>query len=286
MKEEEYNESLKRFDTVISAATAISQGAADRPSPTSRHYYASVLFTRLCANGISLLYISPRSRLVKPIFEHWDFAAIASLSRNLIDCYLTFYYLCVDEISQDEWDCRWNVFNLHDCLRRRKLFEHFGSSPEELASWDECAEELRSRLTNNPFFCSLRRHLQSDCLKAKSAFLLSQDDLIARMGLNVSKFRGYYVFLSSQVHSYPLGFYRTGEGDRGRGLENEVEKGYIEWALTSAKFFVRRASKEMIKLFPDADNGLSAQGRDALFLSPEDDLDMTNTCRPTADGRG
>lgn len=272
-----YIESLILFDSTVSAATAISQEIAGRPSPTSAHYYASVLFTRLCTNGVSLLYIAPRSRLVNSEFEHWDFASIASLVRNLIECYLTFYYLCVDTIAQDEWDCRWNLFNLHDCQRRRKLFEHFGSSQEELATWDEQAKDLKERLTSNPFFCSLNRQLQADCLKAKKAFTLSRDDLIARMGLNVSKIRGYYLFLSSQVHSYPLGFYRTGEGGRGRGIENDVEKRYIEWALTSAKFFLQRALKEMISLFPGSESCLSAQGREALFVLPEDDLGITRT---------
>lgn len=277
MQDEEYDKSLKSFDAVISAATAISQGAAGRPAPTSGHYYASVLFTRLCTNGVSLLYVAPRSRLVSATFEHWDFTAIASLVRNLIEIYLTFYYLCIDAISDEEWDCRWNIFNLHDCLRRRKLFEHFGSSPEELTTWDEQAEELRGRLTRNPFFCSIKDQVKADYLKAKRAFILSQDDLVARMGLNVTKFRGVYIFLSSQVHSYPLGFYRTGESDRGRGLENDVEKRYIAWALDLAKFFVRRASKEIAVLFPGSDVDLSARGREAVFLAPEEDFNITNS---------
>jgi hypothetical protein len=34
---------------------------------------------------------------------------------------LNFFYLCVDECLDDEWDCRWNLFNLHDTMARVAL---------------------------------------------------------------------------------------------------------------------------------------------------------------------
>jgi hypothetical protein len=71
-----------------------------------------------------------------------------------------------------------------------------------------------------------------------------------------------------------LGFYRTGEGGRGRGLENEVEKGYIESMLRLAQSFVRKATKEIVVLFPDSDKQLSASGRKAIFETADDDLDI------------
>ena len=270
----DYNDALKKFDVVISGATSISQGAAGRPAQSSQHFYASTLFTRLCTSGVSLLYLSPRSRLVVPLFSHWDFSAIASLTRNLIECYTTFYYLCIDQVSEDEWNCRWNLFNLHDCLRRRKMFECFGENAVELKAFDDQAAELKARLLDNSCFSSLKENVQKDHLKAKSAYLFDQDTLAKRIGLDAQFFRGLYIFLSSQVHTYPLGFYRTGEKNRGRGLENGVEKGYIEWMLSYATYFVRRASKEMVVLFPDSDQSLSKAGRDAIFDEPEEDLDI------------
>jgi hypothetical protein len=187
-----------------------------------------------------------------------------------MECYLAFYYLCVDKVAEDEWNCRWNIFNLHDCLRRRKMFESFGSTEEKLKGFDAQAEELRTRLRENPYFYSLEKQVQVDCLKAKNVYLLTQDDLMKRIGVDTGFFRGLYIFLSSQTHSYPLGFYRTGEDNRGRGLENRVEKNYICSMLSIARFFVRRATREMVELFPDADRGLSATGREAIFHTGED----------------
>ncbi|MHB8483392.1 MAG: DUF5677 domain-containing protein [Nitrospiria bacterium] len=279
IEKDQYDEEQKMFHSVVSAATVISQGAAGRPSPSSRHYWASVLFTRLCNNGVSLLYMTPRNRLVKVKIDIWNFAAIASLSRNLIDCYLAFYYLCVDKVTDDEWICRWNIFNLHDCSRRRKMLECFGATESELKCFDDQTEELRDRLLKNSYFRSLDKKVQKDYLRAKSAYLLTQDDLMKRIGLDIGSFRGLYIFLSSQTHSFPLGFYRTGVDNRGRGLENRVEKNYICSMFSISSFFVRRATNEMVDLFPNSDCNLSTIERKSIFQSKENEVAPTATKR-------
>ena len=81
----QYAEALKRFDDVVSASTALSQGSAGIPAPSSRHYWASVLFTRLTGNGVSLLPSLPRNRLTKAAFENWDFAMEALLGDTTKD---------------------------------------------------------------------------------------------------------------------------------------------------------------------------------------------------------
>lgn len=44
--------------------------------------------------------------------------------------------------------------------------------------------------------------------------------------------------------------------------------------LNHATYFVRRASKEIVVLFPDSDQSLSKAGRDAIFNEPEEDLEI------------
>jgi len=48
-----------------------------------------------------------------------------------------------------------------------------------------------------------------------------------------------------------MAFSRIGEQGRGLGLENDVEKRHISNSLQFAEHFVRRATKEMIGLFPE-----------------------------------
>jgi len=264
---EEYERALANFDVLVSASTVISQGASGRPAESGRHYHASLLYTRLCGWEISILLNLPGNRLLVSKFEHWDFSTIASLSRDLIECYLAFFYLCVEPIGEDEWECRWNIFNLHDCLRRRRLFEYLGAKGDKLDEYEKHAEELRGRLRNNARFLTLTDSEQKDCLKAKKLYLQSQDELIEKIGVDPRFYRGLYMLLSSHVHTFPLGFYRIGSENRGRGLENTVDRAYICGCLETSAFFVRRAAKEMVGMFPGADREISETGRAALAES-------------------
>jgi hypothetical protein len=267
-QQDSYPQALRRFDTLVSAATAVSQGAADRPSETPRHYWASVLYTRVCVNSVSLLFLLPRNRYARAVFDHWDVTAVASLARDIVEGYLAFYYLCVDSVDQDEWNCRWNVFNLHDCVSRQRLFERFDCDTEQVARFVQTAEELRRHLRRNRHFRSLSEKSQNLLLKGRNAYLFRQDEIIKRTTVDANYFRAMYEFLSTQIHALPMSFYRTGDKNRGRGLENEIERDYICWIVDFTESFVRRATKEIIELFPGADAKVSASGRRAIYLKP------------------
>ena len=263
--QDSYPQVLRQFEALVSAATAVSQGAAGRRSETSRHYWSSVLYTRLCVNSVSLLFLLPRNRFARVLFEHWDFAAVASLARNVFETYLAFYYLCVESVDEDEWNCRWNVFNLHDCLSRRRLFERFGYDTEQVLSFDKDAEDVRGRLRLNRYFRGLSEKKQKLLLKGRNAYLITQDEIINRTNMDANYFRAMYEFLSTQIHGFPMSFYRTGDKNRGRGVENEVERGYICWAVEFTGSLVQRATKEMIELFPGSDKKVSPLGRRAVY---------------------
>lgn len=260
-----YEDSLNQFEELVSATTIISQGAAGRPSKSSQHYWASQLFTRLSTCGVSLLISLPRNSLTITRFEHWDFSSVASQTRNLIECYLAFYYLCIEKISKNEWGCRWNLFNLHDCSRRQKMFECFGNNNNDKTDFTAHIEDIKSRLQKNKYFLALPQKKQNDLLKAKTAYLVNQDELIKSMGMDSQFYRGMYIFLSSHIHSLPLGFYRMGKDDRGRGIENRVERNYISFTLNFACVFIQKGAQEMIDMFPDSDKKLSSKGHEVIY---------------------
>lgn len=252
---EQYDQALADFDILVQAATNMSQGASGRRAETGRHYYASVLYTRLCGWAVSLLTMLPGNRLSRQEFENWDFSAVATLSRNLIECYLAFFYLCIDPDDEVIWDCRWNLFNLHDCLRRRRLMEFLGENASVLSQFDDDANALRNRLRDNTYFAQLEPGVQSECLKGRKLYLQTQDELMQKVGFEADHYRAIYILLSSHVHTYPLGFYRLGEGGRGRGLENDVDRSYITGCIELCGLFLERAQKEMLELFPNAEDG-------------------------------
>lgn len=243
-----YEEALANYDSLVSKCTNVSTSCAGIPSPTSQHYYASLLFTKLCTTSVSLLHLVPHNRLTINLIDHWDYSSIASLTRNLVDCYLAFFYLCIDAVDEKEWDCRWNLFNLHDCLARKKLFEGINDTNEAIKFEDQ-AKELNKRLLSNPHFLSLSLKKQKQFLKGKTAYLLSTVEIVSKYSGNVDEFRWFYHFLSSQVHSLPMSFYRMGEQGRGRGVYCKIESNYISLCLTYVTTYLEKACNEMERLF-------------------------------------
>ncbi len=248
-----YIEALEKYKSLVSECTKTSQKFAGIKSPTNQHFHASVLFTKICTTAISLTLVLPENKTSTRHKEHWDFSAAASLARSIIECYFIFYYLCIERINTEEWYCRWNILNLHDCTARYRLFLRLEET-ESAKQFNTQAEELRQRLRTNNYFLSLSDGSQKEFLKGRKAFLLTQDDIAARIGIEKNIFRGIYEFLSAQIHSLPLSFYRMGDGSRGRGIHSEVEERYTEICVSYAIDFLSRAQKDMIEIFSSEKN--------------------------------
>jgi hypothetical protein len=242
----DYRESYVAFDKTFREVGKLSRDYAGIPAPTGRHFYASVLFTRLCVSAMSLQKLSPNPKLLGQD-AHWDYASVCSITRNIIECYLIFYYLCVQAVSDIEWEARWRLFNLHDCMQRTKMFEVLNITPEGEAA--KVIEITVHELKANSYFKGLTQRQQQHYLKGNTALFMSQDEIVQSYGGDVNDFRFLYRFLSNQVHSLPMSFYRVGEQERGRGVESEVEVGYTALCLDTARQYLDQAVEHYKGLF-------------------------------------
>jgi hypothetical protein len=247
MKNEmDYRESYAEFDKTFREVGKLSRDCAGIPAPTGRHFHASVLFTRLCVSAMSLQKLSPHPSLLGQD-AHWDYASVCSITRNIIECYLIFYYLCIQVVDDTEWEARWRLFNLHDCMQRIKMFAVLNIAPEWEAS--KVIEITIYELNSNSYFQGFTQKQQQYYLKGNTALFMSQDQIVQSYGGDVNHFRFLYRFLSNQVHSLPMSFYRVGEQERGRGVESEVEVGYTALCLDTAHQYLDQACKNYGGLF-------------------------------------
>lgn len=237
-----FTSTTERAITSSHAATGVDAGP--------RGYWASVLFIKLCTTSVSILWLCPGSQLNED-GTHWDFASVATLTRNLFECAVQFFYFCIEPIGDEEWEARLKVMQLHDCTERSRMFEAYDPSDPQLTGFAQQAEELRDILQKNTYFRSLPAKLQKILLKGERSSILTQDEILTKMGKSITTIRGYYRFLSSQSHPFPLGFYRTGEHNRGRGEENRVDKGYIAHALEFCADTLKRSTDDFQKIFED-----------------------------------
>lgn len=248
----EYSHSINQFEKELKECLNSSKQYEGIEAPEGLHFYASVLFTRICVIGMSILRLSNGNSYSLSKLDHWDYASVASLTRNLIDCLNTFLYLCEQNLSTKEWECRWNVFNLHDAMTRKKIFE-FRNSPNEASDAAVHADEIRDRLKNNLYFTELSEKQQTHYLKGNTAFLLSKEEIVQRNGGDKDEYLGIYKFLSVQTHSFPMNFYKMGEVERGRGIHSEVEEEYTSMCIELATSHLYAARIKYNKVFEGVD---------------------------------
>jgi hypothetical protein len=133
-----YQKSLDMLDNVVREGITVSRQYAGLKPQSPKHFYASVLYTAMLSRSVSLIMLAPHSPWAQKMIEHWDYASAAVIVRTLLELRAAFHYLCVDECSDEEWKCRWNILNLHDCCSRIRLLEARPSS-------DNGVNELRTQ---------------------------------------------------------------------------------------------------------------------------------------------
>ena len=244
----EYLEIHKKYCSIIKQCTSTSRRFMGISSPTSAHFYASILFTKLCTGSLSIKELSPEPELIGSD-AHWDFGSVASLTRSLIECYLVFFYLCIEKCMPEEWDARWKLMNLHDHMSRSKMFKAMGEDIESDELSNNNKDEVVSALKGNSWFKILSEKQQAHFLKGNTAFFKSQDEIVEASGGDISGFRFMYRFLSNNTHSFPMGFYRMADNDRGRGVESKIEIQYTGMCLHWAGEYLSKAKSEFIELF-------------------------------------
>lgn len=288
---DQYLESLNALDNVVRECMHISHRHHGIASPTGAHYYASVLFVAMITRAVSLLNLSPHSPWAAKLIEHWDYASMTGIVRTMIELRSAFHYLCIDPCTPEEWDCRWNLFNLHDCVSRIRMFDARGEAGE-VAVLVAQADELRDRIQDNSFFQSLDPKRHKKFLHGQTAYFYPIEVLAERAGMEIDTFRWLYVLFSTHVHALPMSFYRIA-GDtqeRGRGLPSPIEQHYSSLCLALAATLTVQTRDEFQTLFagltpaenaPPLEAGDEPDDGELLAVGTEDGFEIDEELRLT-----
>jgi hypothetical protein len=244
---EDYLKALDMFDNVLRECMFVSRDYGGLPAETGKHFYASVLFTSLISRSVSLAMLAPHTPWATKMIEHWDYASAAIILRTMLELRAAFHYLCVEACSDDEWQCRWNLLNLHDCISRKRLFEARAETTSQAVKFDAEAENLRERLKSNAHFLTVAN--QKKLLNGQTPYLYPIELMLEKAGLEKETYRFFHVLFSSHVHGLPMSYFRMGEQDRGRGMPSEVEQGYTTICLSLAATLLAATRDEDHELF-------------------------------------
>ncbi|MBO9462473.1 DUF5677 domain-containing protein [Labrenzia sp. R5_0] len=237
-----YVRKRSEFLALTKRANRISLGSGGFPSTGVRMYWASVLFTRISVTAKSIEKLLPKP---KP-GEHWDFSAVASLVRNLLEATLAYHWLCGSNVSEPVREGRYILLCLHDYGSRRKLF------PESFSANKEVFDDLLRKFDSNSYLAALSDKKKKEALKGEKTPYI-QDDVLVEMGIEQESFRTFYRFLSQHTHTGPLSYFRMGENDLGVGVETRLEKNYMMLAIEAALTHLSHVVDEHLTIFPDAE---------------------------------
>lgn len=220
--------SLNQLKKSLKKAYNLSASREGEISAHSVDFLLSAIFMRICTTARTISMMAPKDKSVESI---WDYASLGTLLRNVMDALNSFLYLADNSLTNDEKDCRFWIFSLHDAVTRQKVFEFRGSQNEAEACKTR-AEEMRELLRQNSTFTSLEEKKQKHYLKGTDAFLFSKEQIIEANGGNREDFLGLYKFLSANAHSYPMGFFKMNEQEFGKGVHSEIEEEYTSMVLS------------------------------------------------------
>ena len=128
-KTDNYNKELRNFDAAICEAMAVSQASASRVEiPTIG--FCTRVFTRMCSHAIMPVTAAPKSRWCRKEFEYWDFSAIASHARAILEGYLLFLYLANAPPDEDTQRAYVQTMHMYDCKKRQILLQSFVPTDE------------------------------------------------------------------------------------------------------------------------------------------------------------
>lgn len=88
-----------------------------------REEYGLHIFGKISCHAFSVLKLSPQSKYYN-LYDNLsinDFNSICTLARALIDTYYVFYYLIVDNITQDEFEFRYTLWLYQGEIKRFEL---------------------------------------------------------------------------------------------------------------------------------------------------------------------
>lgn len=246
MDEKHYIDNLEKYSNTIELAMKVSKFSAGR-QVEDKIVWACVLYTKMCVIGLSIFILAPNSKIADKKIPHWDFASLFSLTRNLMECYQTMFYLCVDNVSVDELKARRKLFNLHDYYSRKKLFSFTDEKKED----KNIEEFVINELTETSYFKALDEKQQKRYLKGENAFFMNREEIEERLRTDKKDFKLLYKLFSSNTHSFAMGFYGMLEGERGTGVKSEIEIGYNGLALETAEQYIKQATNNILDFFPD-----------------------------------
>jgi hypothetical protein len=186
-----YRTATANFSTILNAMYDVSIGAADRDAGFQRAM-ASMYFTRLVGLGTTLKRVLPAISNDLTTSDYWDLSSVAASARMIVEGCLMFFYLGVEEVPEQEWRDRLNIFYLHECTARIRMFREFFQDEAEARNFEKQRDELVLRLDQSNVLATMSPGRRQEFLRGQHAAVLSLDQIAEAMGASAAAQREWW----------------------------------------------------------------------------------------------
>ncbi len=263
----EKDELILEMESLCNCAMRISGNTAGRKGVSWRLMIASIVFSRIALNSLSVLRLTPGSDFCPRIrgILSWDLPSVASLSRNLMESYFTLHYMLAALSTSREESLRENVWRYHETFERLKML-HLGVPSSAMIRGLEADLALTRRtIEQDQLFINLPKDLRSRVLKGEAARLKTNEELCGGAGISFAYFKSLFKYGSNHTHSSPFSIAQM-DSFRPNDLEGVR---VFHLAVKTAISFLALGIRDFVRAFSDQSGSLSTDENRLLAIWEE-----------------
>jgi hypothetical protein len=229
----------ERFEGVMMLLSLISARVKGKPTTLS-HSLATAILGRMCVTAMSTQVLFKDHEDKRLVFL--DSASIAILSRALIEAGIMYWYL-TEPVGDEVWAFRLQVMKVHDAAARVRFWKAL--MPEEADKERVVLAELRDELKQMPLFRQRPEAERTKLRAGEAVYVNGMRSIVRQMGVDQDYYDGVYNYLSAQVHSTPISYFRDSDDDTKQMLWH---RGFSQYSLAHAAQMMARVALREIEL--------------------------------------
>lgn len=239
-----YSEQIKIFERLVAMAVSVSDKSGGIQT-TMLGIEATKIYTRLTLSAMTINAILPQNTINN--HKLWDFPSTAILARAFFETTHRYLYLCIPGESEEEHKFRQKLHYYHMNLEKYKLYKELGSHPEWLPEFEKNLPLEKALLMESTIYKALDKNTQNKVRSGNTEMHLTDEQIANEYKLAFGKFKPIYRLLSNHTHGSP--FATTSQSNqRGRGIENEVEKDLLAVTLMLLNRYISKVIISQVAL--------------------------------------
>lgn len=246
---EKYLKSVKEYERLCDTCIRLSINTHKRKVETWREEYGSYIYTKIATHSIAILKLIPESSLFElpENYKVWDISSLAVIVRALIETYNVFYYLIIDEISEEELDFRYLVWHLHSESERLRMLKTIGSKNPAIQTIEKDIASYKEKLLKNTIYISKNTDDKRKYRKGEEGIALSNSQISEKAGISTNYYKSTYKFLSSYTHTFPFSIQQVSVFK----ADDEESLNLLNGMVDTSSGYLSFAIRDYVKIFPD-----------------------------------